>query len=280
MFTNAFTASGMVSSNEVPSERRPLLHDVTGEGEPIVLVPGTLTGWASWVAHAERLADSREVIRVQLRNVEFAETGHPIPASYSVQTEIDGLLAAVDELGLDRFDLAGWSLGGLVALAFAMRYPERVSTLTLVEPAAPWVLRATGHTGPWLDELEARDRHLSGKDVTIDSLKTFLVRAGFGSAETDFESHPRWPLMVRNRQALSVVDAVWDYTDSIDQLRGLEVPVLLVTGMASERSDRMIDRVIAQNAPYVTSIELPGDHACHIENIDQFLTALNLHLAL
>jgi pimeloyl-ACP methyl ester carboxylesterase len=278
MNANVSSPSKSISSMGHHGSMRPLVYDVTGKGEPIVLVPGTLTGWASWVPHAERLSGTRQVIRVQLRNVELAESGQPIPASYGVQTEVDGLLATVDELGLDRCDMAAWSLGGLVSLAFAMQYPERVNTLTVIEPAALWVLRATGHTGQWLEDLEARDRQLSGKDVTIDDLKSFLVRAGIGSAETDFESHPRWPLMVRNRQALSVVDAVWDYTDSIDRLRKMEVPILVVTGMASERSDRMIDQIIAENAPHATSLELPGDHACHIEYIDLFMEALDRHL--
>jgi len=43
-----------------------MLSKVTGEGSPIVLVPGGLTGWLSWEPHAERLARTRRVARVQL----------------------------------------------------------------------------------------------------------------------------------------------------------------------------------------------------------------------
>jgi hypothetical protein len=38
-------------------EPRVLQHDEKGEGEPIVLVRGGLTGWPSWIPHQERLAD-------------------------------------------------------------------------------------------------------------------------------------------------------------------------------------------------------------------------------
>lgn len=109
-----------------------LLHDVTGNGDPIVLMPGGVTGWASTIPLAERLSKRRQVVRAQLRAIELVEAREPIPESYGVDTERDALLATVDSLGFDRFDLFGWSSGGVAALAFALAYPERVRTLTLV----------------------------------------------------------------------------------------------------------------------------------------------------
>ena len=47
--------------------------------------------------------------------------------------------------GLVRFDLAGWSYGGHVALAFALEYPRRVRTLTVIEPNTVWILREMGY---------------------------------------------------------------------------------------------------------------------------------------
>jgi hypothetical protein len=44
-------------------EPRILRHDVKGEGEPIVLVPGGLTGWLSWIPHQERLSGRYRAIR-------------------------------------------------------------------------------------------------------------------------------------------------------------------------------------------------------------------------
>ena len=123
----------------------PLLHEVTGQGKPIVLVPGILSGWLSWIPFAERLSKERNVIRVQLRSIELAEAGEPFPDDYGTCTEREAPLATVDGLGLDSFDLAGWSYGGHVALAFALEYLERVRTLTLIEPEASWILRKTGH---------------------------------------------------------------------------------------------------------------------------------------
>jgi pimeloyl-ACP methyl ester carboxylesterase len=260
---------------------RPLLHEVTGRGDPLVLMPGTLTGWASWVAPAERLAANHRVVRAQARVIELVEAGMPIPSSYDIPMEREALRATVDALGLDRFDLAGWSLGGGVSLSFALAFPERVRTLTLIEPAALWLLRATGYDAAKLDAAEAGDRALAGKDITIDDLKAFMVYAGLGqpgTEGTDVEAHPRWPIMVRNRQAISTLYAEWDERESIERLRSLDVPILAVKGTeTSELLGAIVDGLVA-TAPRVTLLELPGGHACHLEQMDRFLDAMEAHL--
>jgi pimeloyl-ACP methyl ester carboxylesterase len=241
-------------------------------------MPGTLTGWASWVTPAERLAHHHRVVRAQARVIELVEAGMPIPGTYGIPMEREALRATVDALGLDRIDLAGWSLGGGVALAFALAYQERVRTLTLIEPAALWLLRATGYDAATLDTAEAGDRALAGKAITIDDLKGVLVYAGLGQPGADFEAHPRWPIMVRNRQAISTLYAEWDEQESIERLRTLDVPILAVKGTeTSELLGAIVDGLVA-TAPRVTLLELPGGHACHLEQMDRFLNEMEAHL--
>lgn len=259
--------------------QKSLLHEVRGQGEPIVLVPGGLSGWLSWIPHAERLSTERMVVRVQLRSVELAEAGEPFPADYGILTEREALHATVNELGLDSFDLAGWSHGGFVALAFALEYPERVRTLTLIEPGAFWILRETGHASEALARAEADDRSLSGREITIRDFKDFLVRAGLGKPEDDFESLPGWPVWVRNRQVLSIFGTLWDYTDSLERLRTLEISVLAVKGTDTTELEAAVVDNLAATAPNVRVLELPGGHASHIENIDRFLAELTRHTA-
>ena len=219
------------------------------------------------------------MIRVQLRSVELAEAGEPYPADYGTLTEREALLATVDELGLDSFDLAGWSYGGHVALAFALEYSGRVRTLTLIEPEASWILRETGHARDAIAKNEAYDRSLSGREITIDILKDFLVRAGLGAPGDDFESLPSWPVWVRNRQVLSTIGTIHDYTDSLRRLRALEMPILTVKGTDTTEQDAAVVDDLAATAPRVRLLELPGGHASHIENMDLFLDELTRHIA-
>jgi pimeloyl-ACP methyl ester carboxylesterase len=259
--------------------QKSLLHEVRGQGEPIVLVPGGLSGWLSWIPHAERLSKERMVVRVQLRSVELAEAGEPFPEDYGVLTEREALRTTVDELGLETFDLAGWSHGGLVSLAFALEHPERVRTLTLIEPGAFWILRETGHASDALAGAEADDRSLSGREITIRDLEDLLVRAGLGQPGDDFESLPGWPVWVRNRQVLSIFGTLWDYTDSLGRLRALEIPVLAVKGTDTTELEAAVVDNLAATVPRGRLLELPGGHACHIENIDRFLAELAGHTA-
>ena len=255
-----------------------LLHDVTGDGEPIVLLPGGLSGWLSWIPHAERLSADRKVVRVQLRSVEIAEAGEPFPPDYSVETERDALLATVDKLGLDTFDLVGWSHGGGIALAFTLEYPERVRSLTVIEPQASWILKQTGTAVDALAEAEKFEREVAGREITVDDLKGFIVRAGLGQPGDDFESMPGWPVWVRNRQVLSAVHTLIDFAESLQRLRSLSVPVLGVRGTDSSAVDSAIVGELVANVQDGRLLELPGDHAAHLQNFERFLEELIGHI--
>ena len=255
-----------------------LLHDVTGQGEPIVLVPGGLSGWLSWIPHAELLSTDHKVVRVQLRSVEIAEAGQAYPPDYGVKTERDALLATVDQLGLATIDLVGWSHGGGIALAFALEYPERVRSLTLIEPQAPWILKQTGKAVDELADAQKFERCVAGKEITVDDLKGFIVRAGLGRPGGDFESLPGWPVWVRNRQVLSIIYTLVEFEDSLDRLRALNVPVLGVRGTDTSVVDAAIVEQLVGNVPDGRLLELPGDHAAHLQNFERFLEALSAHI--
>lgn len=255
----------------------PLLYDVEGEGDPMVLMPGGLSGWRSWVPFVAPLSKDRQVVRVQLRSVELAEAGTPYPPDYGTLTEREALRATVDRLGLNRFDLVGWSYGAHCSLAFTLEYPHRVRTLTVIEPPAVWIPRETGHALGALGQSEAFDRATAGKEISIEDLKGFLFRAGLAKPGDDVEAMPGWPVWVHNRQVVSVNGTLWDYTDSLDRLRALPVPVLAVKGTeTTEDLAAIVDDLVA-TVPHGRVLELPGGHACHLQNMDRFLAELARH---
>lgn len=62
--------------------------------------------------------------------------GDTPPADYSIQMEVDALVRFADSLGLERFNLLGYSGGGFVSLAFAGAHPERLRSFAVFEPAS------------------------------------------------------------------------------------------------------------------------------------------------
>jgi pimeloyl-ACP methyl ester carboxylesterase len=259
-------------------EPRTLLHDAKGHGEPIVLVPGGLTGWLSWIPHQERLAERYRAIRVQPIHNELGSAGVPGDPGYTSGTERESLRLTLYELNLDSLHLAGWSGGGRAAIEFAIVYPQRVGTLALVEPAAHWVLGRHGERPDAVERGEAFLNGLVGRAVSEADLADFLVLAGFADTTEAARADPSWERWMSHRMALSWQGALDRSARSIDDLARIACPVLLVKGTrTTDWAKRVVD-ALGERLADATVIELEGGHACHIQSIDAFLEAFQRHL--
>lgn len=99
---------------------------VVGSGEPLVLMHGLAGSWRWWSPVLERLSGTRRVHAIDLPR------RRPTVPEAELSAWLDRRLEAS---GLGRVDLAGHSLGGLVAAELAALRPERVGRLVLVAPA-------------------------------------------------------------------------------------------------------------------------------------------------
>jgi pimeloyl-ACP methyl ester carboxylesterase len=103
------------------------------EGMPLLLIHGSLGSlhvWEGWVAE---LKDRYRLISVDLPG--HGLTGAWERGDYSIDAYTDFIEVLADTLQLDRFAIAGHSMGGAVAWSFAATRPERVSHLILVDSA-------------------------------------------------------------------------------------------------------------------------------------------------
>jgi len=261
-------------------EPRVLQFDDRGSGDPRVLVPGGLTGWVSWQPHQERLVSRHRLIRVQPIHNELGSKGVPGDPGYTAQVERESLRLTLDALDLERPHLAGWSGGGLALIEFAIEYPERVRSLTLVEPAAYWVFTQLGER---LDEVEESNgfvRGLFGREVSEDELATVLRLGGLAAAGEEVRSHPNWARWVEHRTTLSWLGPLLDHPErSIDDLARIAAPALVTKGTNSTPVDRRLVDVLGERLSNAEVREFDGDHAHQIEQIDPFLDALEDHLA-
>jgi pimeloyl-ACP methyl ester carboxylesterase len=244
--------------------------DLTGSGPAIVLVGGGLTGSLSWVPHAERLASTHRVARAQPIGVQRGLERARLPIGYSIRLEAEGLKAALDEHGLTQpVDVVGWSMGGTIALDFALRAPERVRTLTLIEPDVPWVLSSDERADPEVRKAEDDARRWS-EGVSEDDLAAFLGEM----LGADPRQHPRWPVWREHREALRAILAIYQHDDDPRRLAALDRPVLLVKGAGTARYNLMMVEALARALPRVRVVELPGGHMAPVAAIDEFLAAL------
>lgn len=260
-------------------EPRVLQHDDQGHGEPVVLVPGGLTGWLSWIPHQERLAGRYRAIRVQPIHNELGSAGLPGDPGYTATTEREALRLTLDATGLEDPHLVGWSGGGKAVLEFAIEYPDRVRSLALVEPAAYWVLEQLGDRLEDVERVNSLVHGLFGRPVTEDHLARFLELAGFVLRAQDAPSHPSWDRWLTHRMALSWQGEKLDHPErSVEELARITCPVLLTRGTrTADWLKRLVD-VLGERLSDASVVELEGDHAHHIESIDPFLAALAAHL--
>jgi pimeloyl-ACP methyl ester carboxylesterase len=258
---------------------RILEHDETGQGDPpIVLVPGGLTGWQSWLPLVPVLAAHRRVVRVQpIVNAEGI-AGRIGDGTYDAGVERESLERTFDAIGTDDMHLVGWSNGGRMALDFAIAHPDRVRTLTSVEPAAWWLV---AHVDEGARRFEKFATSCAGREITEeDVVQEFLLSVGFGGPEVDFTTLPQWDFWFSCRQTLSWYDekAVASTAAGIEGFQCLGVPTLLVRGRATAPWLRGVVDVLAGGLPDATVVELDGGHACILEHPEEFVGALADHV--
>lgn len=108
------------------------VHDV-GSGAPVLLIHGSgpgVSAWANWRLVIPELAKARRVIAPDM--VGFGYSDRPAGIQYTMDTWVQQALDLIDALGLEQVDLVGNSFGGALALALAIRAPQRVRRLVLM----------------------------------------------------------------------------------------------------------------------------------------------------
>jgi len=113
-----------------------LYYEITGAGEPLVLIAGL--GYSLWMWHqmVPGLAKNFRVITFDNRGV--GQSDQP-PGPYSAQMLADDTAGLIAALGVERAAVLGHSMGGFIAQALALNHPGRVSKL---------ILSATNFGGP------------------------------------------------------------------------------------------------------------------------------------
>lgn len=104
-----------------------------GEGPTIVLIHGTGASLHTWEDWTQDLIKDYRVIRLDLPA--YGLTGQDPQKRYSSKDYVDLLDAFLTELKVDKFHLAGNSLGGLVSWLYASYYPEKIEKLVLLDPS-------------------------------------------------------------------------------------------------------------------------------------------------
>lgn len=118
---------------EVAGARAHVRDEGKRDGIPIVMIHGSLESLQVWDGWVKALGGKYRMISVDLPG--HGLTGGWARDEYTIEAYTDFIEVLADELRLDRFVLAGHSMGGAVAWSFAATRPDRVAYLVLVDSA-------------------------------------------------------------------------------------------------------------------------------------------------
>lgn len=227
-----------------------------GTGPVIVLVHANFSNLLDWEPWAEALKDRYRVVRFDMTS--HGLTGPDPTADYTLERTLQLTEGFVDALGLQKFTLAGISLGGTVSIHYASKHPERVERLVLLNPGS----------------LEAkqgmRSRGLPKAAYVLEyvlprALPRSMLASGFGDpARLPEPLVDRWyDLWMREGQRKAQLDRLSQYKagDIEGLIRALRVPVLLMWGKdnkTAEFSQSAIFLGLLKDAPAVKFIAYPG----------------------
>ena len=107
-----------------------------GQGEPLMLLHGFGADKDNFTRIARFLTPNYRLIVPD--HIGFGESAHPPQADYAPATQATRLHILAQALGVKRLHLGGNSMGGQIAMTYAVLYPTEVASLWLLDPAGVW----------------------------------------------------------------------------------------------------------------------------------------------
>ena len=211
-----------------------------GKAAPVVLIHGVGLQSAAWAPQIDFIAETHHVLALDL-------PGHggsdPIPAGSDLPVFLDWLLAVLDALQIEKVNLAGHSMGALVSGGFAVRNPDRVARVALLngvfrrdEAASRSVIARAEQIGTGSFDLETPLRRWFGDTPVEQAVQSDV--AGWLS-EIDIDGY------ATAYGAFARSDAT--FADGYGQIN---CPLLALTGGEDPNSTPDMSHAMAKAAPH------------------------------
>jgi len=238
-----------------------LCFDDRGAGEVILLAHGMWCDAGMFAALADDLATDHRVLVPDFR----AHGRSDLPAEgWSIADLADDLQAILDSIDVERVTLAGFSMGGMAAVDFALRFPDRLTGLGLL-----------GTSAAAEEFVRTAEIHALARILLLAGPPRFLAHeAGRTTFSAEFRAAEpatvrRWVAAVQamSREALvQALRAVGDRPSLLESLDTIRVPTVIVTGSADKVVRPRWSAAMARRIPGARLVNLIGvGHAAPTE---------------
>ncbi|MBU8769977.1 2-succinyl-6-hydroxy-2,4-cyclohexadiene-1-carboxylate synthase [Cytobacillus oceanisediminis] len=251
--------------------------DTWGTGFPLLLLHGFTGNSEGWKEFAPFWKDHSKTIALDI--IGHGKSGSPPDiGQYQIEESAAVINSLLEKMGIGKIDVLGYSMGGRLALTFAVNYPEKVRKLIL-ESASPGL-----RTEAERHERRIQDKKLSEK-IQQEGIKNFI---DYWENIPLFQSQKSLPEKIRTRiRSQRLANSIDGLANSLngmgtgvqpswwDELAHLEMPVLLITGNLDQKFCRIAEEMskILPNVKWKTAED--AGHAIHVEKPELFGTIVS-----
>ena len=200
--------------------------DEVGRGAPILCIHGTGSSAALWGDAALALGTRGRAIAYDRRG--FGRSERPEPFTTDVRTQADDAAALLDALGAGPAVVVGRSHGGEIAVDLALRHPDRVRALALLEGGG---LALSDGLRDWLAGFHAR--LFAAAETDVETVGETLIEEVVGAGAWPELPEPVRELFTRNGPAIVAEERGGLLEVTAGDLGRIGCPALVVAGRGS-----------------------------------------------
>lgn len=244
-----------------------------GQGEPVVLVMGLGCSSAMWFRIAPLLARTHRVILLDNRGAGLTRV--PFFVVHRVSSMAADIAAVMEAAGVRSAHVVGFSMGGMISQQFAIDFPERVRTLSLLgtHSGGPWAVQATAPVRKLLFD----KAHMSAEE-SLRAMRPYTYARETSDALFEEDALVRIAHQPTPRDYRAQLYALI-YWSAYLQLPRLTMPALVMHGLQDALIPPDNARVLAERLPRATLVELPeASHWLTTDATSACLSALQEHL--
>ncbi len=270
-----------------PVSARAVAHvaiESSGHGPPLVLLHGWAMHSGIWGPMVSHLARSHRVHAVDLPG--HGRSAHP--GLHAPRCTLDAMVSAVDSAlaGETRpVSVLGWSMGGLVAMRWALAHPARVDRLVLA-CTTPRFVAGDGIDDDWPHAMSAPTLARFGDELHVAwklTVQRFLAlqvhNSEHGRTTLAAMREQLWARGEPERNVLAETLDMLTTTDLRREATCIAQPVLVIAGSRDTLAWPEAGRWLAGAIPRASYHEIEGaGHAPFLSHADEFLAVLGKFL--
>lgn len=245
-----------------------------GKGKPVILIHGLGMDRHMWSGQVDGLSKRYRVISYD--NLGHGQTEKP-PGPYSLALFTDLVRDVADQAGAKTFALVGFSLGGMIAQAFALTHPERLGAAVIMNAVYKRTPEESAAVRARADAID-----VEGPNATVDAALDRWLTPEFRTAHPEVEAMVRKRVTTNDHRAYAAAYRVFAEGDPhlADKLGSIRCPTLVITAEHDKGSSPRMAKQMAEEIPNAKLSILPHlRHLAPMEGVDEMNAALLSFLA-